>query len=527
MPGGPMNTIRLFDTTLRDGSQSAGVSFSVEDMIRIARALDNVGIHYIEGGWPGSNPKHELFFKQAARLTFKNARLVAFGSTRYKGVTAAADPNLRAIVKSGVKTACIFGKTWDLHVQHALRTTQDENLKMIADSVRYLKKKGLEVIYDAEHFFDGFKSNRAYALATLRAAFDAGADTLCLCETNGGMLPSDIQYIVRVVRQELPGAALGIHTHNDADCAVANAIVAVEEGCTQVQGTINGLGERCGNANLCSIIPALQIKRGFRCLPDKKLVQLTELSRYVDDIANLLPDERQPYVGLNAFAHKAGIHVSAVERHAATYEHIDPRIVGNERKILVSELSGKSNIASKAKELSIDINTDPHAAAKIIAVVKKAEHDGYQFENADGSFHILARRALGTYRPFFTLKTFRVIVEKNNAGQIVSEATVKLDVNGTEVHTVAEGDGPVNALDICLRKALQKFYPEIGAVSLRDFKVRVINGGASTAARVRVLIESRDEHDTWGTIGVSENIIEASWLALADAVEYKLLKDKR
>lgn len=527
MRGGPMNTIRLFDTTLRDGSQSAGVSFSVEDMLRIAQALDNIGIHYIEGGWPGSNPKHELFFKQAARLTFKNARLVAFGSTRYKGTTAAADPNLRAIVKSGVKTACIFGKTWDLHVQHALRTTQDENLKMIADSVRYLKKKGLEVIYDAEHFFDGFKSNRAYALATLRAAFEAGADTLCLCETNGGMLPTDIQYIVRVVRAEMPGAALGIHTHNDTDCAVANAIVAVEEGCVHVQGTINGLGERCGNANLCSIIPALQVKRGYRCLPDKKLVQLTELSRYVDDIANLLPNERQPYVGLNAFAHKAGIHVSAVERHAATYEHIDPRLVGNERKILISELSGKSNIASKAKELSIDINTGTQAAAKIIAVVKKAEHEGYQFENADGSFHILARRALGTYRPFFTLKTFRVIVEKNASGQLVSEATVKLDINGTEVHTVAEGDGPVNALDICLRKALKKFYPEIGAVSLRDFKVRVINGGASTAARVRVLIESRDEHDTWGTIGVSENIIEASWLALADAVAYKLLKDKR
>ncbi|MGA2089854.1 MAG: citramalate synthase [Endomicrobiales bacterium] len=521
-----MKTIKLFDTTLRDGSQSAGISFTVDDMVRIAQSLDTFGMHYIEGGWPGSNPKHELFFQKVAGMKFKNARLVAFGSTRYKGSTAAADINLRAIVRSKVKTACIFGKTWDLHVVDALRTTPEENLKMIADSVRFLKTKGLEVVYDAEHFFDGFKSNPTYALATLRAACDAGADTLTLCETNGGMLPSDIQEIVRAVRQSFPDAVLGIHAHNDTDCAVANSIVAVQEGCTMVQGTINGFGERCGNANLCSIIPALQVKLGYHCLPDKKIVQLTELSRYVDEIANLLPNERQPYVGLNAFAHKAGIHVSAIERNASTYEHIDPRQVGNERKILISELSGKSNIVSKAKELSIDIDKDPRATAKIIELVKQAEHNGYQFENADGSFKLLSRKALGTYVPFFTLKGFRVIVEKNISGCMVSEATIKLDVKGTEVHAVAEGDGPVNALDSCLRKALEKIYPEICEMSLRDFKVRVINAGASTAAKVRVLIESRDPHATWGTIGVSENIIEASWQALSDAVEYKLLTEQ-
>ncbi len=521
-----MKTIKLFDTTLRDGSQSAGISFSVDDMLRIAQSLDAFGIHYIEGGWPGSNPKHELFFKEALKLKFKNARLVAFGSTRYKGNTAAADANLQAIIRSKVKVACIFGKTWDLHVLHALRTTPEENLKMIADSVYFLKSKGLEVIYDAEHFFDGFKSNRDYALATLRAAVDAGADNVTLCETNGGMLPSGIQEIIRVVKKELPAAALGIHTHNDTECAVANSIVAVQEGCTLVQGTINGLGERCGNANLCSIIPALQLKLGYRCIPDKKIVQLTELSRYVDEVANLLPNERQSYVGLNAFAHKAGIHVSAIERNSLTYEHIAPTAVGNERKILVSELSGKSNIASKAKEFSLDIENDPQAAAKIIDLVKKAEHNGYQFENADASFNLLTRKALGIYTPFFTLKGFHVSVEKNAAGEMVSEATVKLDIKGTEVHTVAEGDGPVNALDSCLRKALAKFYPEICEMSLRDFKVRVINAGASTAARVRVLVESCDPQDTWGTIGVSENIIEASWQALSDAVEYKLLKKK-
>ena len=519
-----MKKIQLFDTTLRDGSQGAGISFTVEDMVKIARALDEFGIHYIEGGWPGSNPKHELFFKEVSKLKFKNARLVAFSSTRHKSNRAHNDPNLKALIRSKVKTACIFGKTWNLHVEHALRVTLDDNLAMIRDSVAFLRSRGLEVIYDAEHFFDGFRADSEYALATLKAAADAGAVNITLCETNGGMLPGDIQQIVRCVRERLHGAALGIHAHNDSDCAVANSVVAVQEGCTLVQGTINGYGERCGNANLCSIIPALQLKLKYQCVVPSKMKELTELSRYVDEIANIVPNERQSYVGRNAFAHKAGIHVSALARHSATYEHLVPEAVGNERRILISELSGRSNISFKFKELSIDLEKDPKAAACITDMVKEYENKGYQFEDADGSFTLLASKAAGRYTPFFELKNFRVSVEKNSAGQMISEATIKLVVNGTEEHTVAEGDGPVNALDGCLRKALEKFYPDIRGVALSDFKVRVINAGAGTAAKVRVLIESKDAHSAWGTIGVSENIIDASWKALADAMEYKLLK---
>ncbi|MBN1823081.1 MAG: citramalate synthase [Endomicrobiales bacterium] len=521
-----MKKIKLFDTTLRDGSQVAGVSFSVEDKLKIARALDAFGIHYIEGGWPGSNPKDEQFFKKARTLNLRNSKIVAFGSTRYKGHRAQSDPNLLAIVKSKVSAACIFGKSWNLHVEHALRTSKDENLKMIADSVAFLKSEGLEVLYDAEHFFDGFKNDPDYALATLAAAKSGGADSLNLCETNGGMLPSDIMETVRRVRENFPGVELGIHAHNDSGCAAANSIVAVQEGCSIVQGTINGIGERCGNANLCTIIPALQLKLGYDCVPEKKMQGLTELARYVSEIANLVPEDRQPYVGSNAFAHKAGVHVSAIARDSATYEHIKPEQVGNVRRVLVSELSGRSNISHKARELKIDLEKDPESAHKIIALVKKSEEKGYQYEDADGSFFLLTKKALGEYRPFFLLKAFRVSVEKDEKGRMVSEATIKLNIKGKEVHTVAEGDGPVNALDNCLRKALEKFFPEIGEVALSDFKVRVINAGASTAAKVRVLIESRDSSSVWGTIGVSENIIEASWQALVDAVEYKLIKNK-
>jgi 2-isopropylmalate synthase len=519
-----MEKILLFDTTLRDGSQGAGVSFSVQDKLKIAQALDNFGIHYIEAGWPGSNPKDELLFKEAAKIKFKNAKLVAFSSTRYKGNSAASDPNLKALVNSKVKTVCIFGKSWDFHVKNALRTTDEENLKMIEDSVAFLKSKGLEVIYDAEHFFDGFKANREYALKTLSAAKAGGADYITLCETNGGMLPMDILEITSIVKNMMPDTRLGIHAHNDSGCAVANSLMAVNAGCEMVQGTINGLGERCGNANLCSIIPALQTKLGLDCVSPKKLASLTELSRFVDEIANLIPNEIQPYVGSNAFAHKAGIHVSAIARDSATYEHMTPETVGNTRRILISELSGKSNISHKAKELSLDIEKDPEAAKKIISLVKKYEEEGYQFEGADGTFFLLTKKALGTYRPFFELINYRVSVEKDEKGQLVSEATVKLLVDGKEVHTVAEGDGPVNALDSSLRKALERFYPQIKEISLTDFKVRVINAGASTAAKVRVLVESRDKKSVWGTTGVSENIIEATWQALADAVEYKLLK---
>ncbi|MFC1501019.1 citramalate synthase [Elusimicrobiota bacterium] len=518
--------IDLLDTTLRDGSQSAGISLSVQDKIKIAKALDDFGITYIEGGWPGSNPKDELFFKEAQKIKFKNSMLVAFGSTRRKGIKASEDGNIQALLKSKVKGVCLFGKSWDLHVTQALRTTNEENLEMISDSVSFLKSKGIKVIYDAEHFFDGFKNNKDYAMATLKAASDAGAVNLCLCETNGGMLPHEVQQIVRYVKKEVPNIPLGIHAHNDADCAVGNSIIAVEEGATLVQGTMNGLGERCGNADLCSIIPALQLRLGYRCVSDKNILKLTELSRYFYEIVNVIPRDNQPYVGLNAFAHKGGIHVSAVQRESKTYEHIRPQQVGNERRILVSELSGRSNISSKANELSLDIEKDPKAVAKIIDIVKRLEHEGYQFEDASGSFSLLTNKALGKYKPSFELKGFKVSVEKEENGHMISEATIKLKVGDKEEHTVAEGDGPVNALDNSLRKALKKFYPEIKEVSLSDFKVRVINAGASTAAKVRVLVESKDSKSSWGTIGVSENIIEASWQALADALEYKLMKDK-
>ncbi|AKL98546.1 citramalate synthase [Endomicrobium proavitum] len=521
-----MKNIQIFDTTLRDGSQGAGISFSVEDKIKIAKALDAFGVSYIEGGWPGANPKDEQFFALAKRLRL-SSKLVAFSSTRRKGVKAADDSNLRAVIKSGVKTACIFGKSWDMHVKYALKTTSEENLKMISDSVAFLKSKKLEVIFDAEHFFDGYKNNKNYALASVKAASDAGADIVCLCETNGGMLPSDISKITAQTVEAFPKVKFAIHAHNDSGCAVANSISAVEEGCVMVQGTINGIGERCGNANLCSIIPALQIKKDYKCVAPKALSKLTELSRYVDEIANLIPDDTKPYVGRNAFAHKAGIHVSAIEKNSQTYEHIKPESVGNERRIIVSDMSGKSNVVSKAGELALGLKGDGEDVKQVIKIIKEKENAGYQYEDADGSFFLLTKKALESFKPFFSLKSYRVAVEKDETGAIVSEATVKLNIKGKEEHTVAEGDGPVNALDNCLRKALIKYYPQIKNVFLTDFKVRVVDSKANTAARVRVFIESSDASKSWGTIGVNENIIDASWQALSDAVEYKLIKSKK
>lgn len=518
-----MKKISIFDTTLRDGSQSAGVSFSVEDKLKIARALDAFGISYIEGGWPGSNPKDEEFFK-LAKNKLKKSKLVAFSSTRRKNIKAKDDANINKIISSGVKCACVFGKTWDFHVTHALNTTLEENLNMISDTISYLKSKKIEVIYDAEHFFDGYVNNHQYAVKTIESAIKAGSEFICLCETNGGMLPTDIQRIVKEIKEKFPCTKFGIHTHNDSGCATANSIIAVEEGCEMVQGTINGIGERCGNANLCSIIPSLQLKRGYKCVPS--IEKLTELSMYVYDIANLVPNDTLPYVGKNAFAHKAGVHVSAIEKNSKTYEHINPQDVGNTRRILVSDLSGKSNIISKADEMQINIDSKSDKIKEIIKAVKYKENQGYQYEDADGSFFVLTKKIEKNHDDFFTLKGYRVSVEKNSKGEIISEATVKLDVKGKEEHTVAEGDGPVNALDQCLRKALIKFYPEIKDVLLIDFKVRVINSGADTSAPVRVLIESKDHKHTWGTIGVSENIIDASWQALSDSVEYKLLKNK-
>ena len=518
--------ILVFDTTLRDGSQGAGISFTVEDKIKIAKALDAFGVSYIEGGYAGSNPKEKEFFSKMKKVGLKNAKLTAFGSTRKKGIKASVDNNLKAIVDSGAKAACIFGKTWDLHVQYALQTTNEENLKMIYDSVAFLKSKKLEVIFDAEHFFDGYKNNGAYALSAVKAAVDAGADIICLCDTNGGMLPSEIEKAVKEVIAVFPEVKFGIHAHNDSGCAVANSIVAVENGCVMVQGTVNGIGERCGNANLCSIIPALQIKQGYACVPQKSLRKLTELSRFVDETANLVPNDAKPYVGKNAFAHKAGIHVSAMKKNSKTYEHIDPTLVGNERRIIISDQSGISNIVSKAGEFALGIK-DAQNAKKIIEVLKEKENAGYQYENADGSFFLLTKKATDSFKPFFNLDGYRVSVEKDSCGNIVSEATVKLEINGKHEHTVAEGDGPVNALDNCLRKALVKYYPQIKEMGLTDFKVRVVNSNASTAAKVRVVIESSDSSKTWGSVGVNENIIDASWQALSDSVEYKLLKSKK
>jgi 2-isopropylmalate synthase len=522
-----MTNIKIFDTSLRDGAQAEGVSYSSHDKLQIAKALDRLGVHYIEGGWPGSNPKDNQFFKDIRSVPLKQARITAFGSTRRKGVKASQDPNLHAIIETQAPVACIFGKSWDMQVTHALRTTLEENLAMIRDSVAYLKSKHLEVVYDAEHFFDGFKNNQPYALKTLQAALEAGADSLTLCDTNGGALPSQIASAFRVVQRVLPKAVWGIHVHNDSGCAVANTVAAVEAGATLVQGTFNGIGERCGNADLSVIIPNLQLKLGHKILTDVQLRSMTETSRTICEITNLVPNDRQPYVGNSAFAHKGGIHVSAVSRHAATYEHIDPTTVGNKRRILVSELSGKSNVLLKGKELQVDFTKDKKHSQLILEALKKKEAEGYHYEGAEASFELLAEKALKRYQPFFELRGFRVVVERKTGDEkdLVTEATLKLVVNGHEEHTVAEGDGPVNALDNALRKALERFYPSVAQTSLTDFKVRVINAAAGTAAKVRVLIESVDGKDEWTTTGVSTNLVEASWLALVDAIEYKLFKD--
>jgi len=525
--GNSGRVVRLFDTTLRDGSQGEGVSISVEDKLKIAETLDRLGIHYIEGGWPGSNPKDELFFERARKeLKLKKAKLVAFSSTRRKGHSASTDENIKKLLSVGTPVVCVFGKSWDSHVTHALRVSLNENLDLITDTVSYLKSRKKEVIYDAEHFFDGFIANREYALATIRSAAAAGADNVTLCDTNGGMLPRQIAEIVRDVRLTFPGVSLGIHVHNDSNCGVANSLIAVEEGVDLVQGTLNGYGERCGNANLGSIIADLRIKMGIPCVTDEELQFLTESSRYIDELANIVPQDNMPYVGNSAFAHKGGVHVSAVEREAS-YEHVDPGLVGNHRRILISELSGKASVTTKAAELNLNFERDSESVMKILNLVKHKENKGFQYEGAEGSFVLLVEEALGKRRSFFELTGFRVVVEKaSDDGRMMAEATLKIKVGDKVKHTVGEGNGPVDALDHALRKALEEFYPELRGMSLMDFKVRVINAQAGTGARVRVLINSKDSKAEWGTVGVSENIIEASWEALVDAVEYKLFKDR-
>ncbi len=523
--GRKMDSVQLYDTTLRDGTQAEDISFLVTDKIRIAEKLDELGIHYVEGGWPGSNPKDIAFFKEIKNVRLEHAKITAFGATRRAKTTPDKDSNLRTLVQAAPDAVTIFGKSWDLHVREALRISQEENLELIFDSLEFLKQNIAEVLYDAEHFFDGFKANPEYALKTLLVAQEAGADCIILCDTNGGSLPQELPAIISRVK-ELITIPLGIHTHNDSECAVGNSLVAVENGITHVQGTINGFGERCGNANLCSIIPSLQLKMGKSCLEDAQLAKLREASQFIYEIANLIPDKHQAYVGASAFAHKGGVHVSAIQRHPETYEHIRPEKVGNLTRILISDLSGRSNILAKAKEFGLDLDSKDPVTLEILEDLKKLENQGYQFEGAEATFEILMRRALGTLRNFFNIMGFRVIDAKANEGEEpVAEATIKVKVGGHVEHTAAEGNGPVNALDNALRKALEHFYPQLKEMKLLDFKVRVLPAGKGTASVIRVLIESGDKDDRWGTVGVSENVIDASYHALVDAFQYKLLKD--
>lgn len=521
-----MSRVWLYDTTLRDGTQAEDVSFLVADKIRIAQKLDELGIDYIEGGWPGSNPKDIAFFKDVRKVKLHHAKVAAFGSTRRAKVTPDKDNNIRTLIQAEPDTVTIFGKTWDFHVREALRISLEENLELINDSLAYLKQHVGEVVYDAEHFFDGYKANPEYALKTLEAAAQANVDCIVLCDTNGGSMPFEVAEIVKVVKKRIK-TPLGIHTHNDGECAVANSLVAVENGVVHVQGTINGFGERCGNANLCSIIPALKLKMGRECISDEQLRSLRQVSRTIFELANLVPNKHQAYVGNSAFAHKGGVHVSAIQRHPETYEHIRPEKVGNMTRVLVSDLSGRSNILVKAEEFNVNIDSKDPVTLEILERIKELENQGFQFEGAEASFELLMRRALGSLRSFFSVIGFRVIDTKRHEDEMPSsEATVQVKVGGRIEHTAAEGNGPVNALDNALRKALEQFYPHLREMKLYDYKVRVLPAGKGTASMTRVLIESGDKSGRWGTVGVSDNIIDASYQALVDAIQYKLLRDQ-
>lgn len=526
-----MKRIYLYDTTLRDGTQGENINFTAAEKIKIAHRLDDAGIHYIEGGWPGSNPRDREFFELARKETFHTARITAFGSTRRPGSKPEEDPNLTALLDSGTPTVTIFGKSWDLHVEKVMENSLEENLAMIRESVVYLKGQGREIIYDAEHFFDGFKENRDYALQTLFAAADSGAGFLVLCDTNGGTLPHEIEVIMAEVEQDLTSRfpdgsipPMGIHTHNDCGLAVANSVAAVRRGAVLVQGTINGYGERCGNADLTGIIPILQLKMNYECVDTALLKKLKKLSRFVSETANMTPFNARPFVGQSAFAHKGGIHVSAIMKEPKAYEHMEPELVGNSRRVLVSDLSGKSNVEYKAKELGVNLGNTGIDSSKIVTVIKELEQDGFQYDVAEGSLKILLQKFTEQFKPSFDLESFRVTIEKDKDLPCTAHATIKISVGDNKEITAAEGDGPVSALDNALRKALGKFFPDLDSMGLVDFKVRVIDGQEGTAAKVRVLIESRDPDEIWSTIGVSEDIIEASWQALADSFHYKLTK---
>jgi 2-isopropylmalate synthase len=531
----PSRQIWIYDTTLRDGSQREGLSLSTEDKLRIAHQLDRLGIPFIEGGWPGANPKDVQFFWQMREEPLTQAELVAFCSTRRPGVSAKEDPMLQPILAAGTHWVTIFGKSWDLHVTEGLKTTLDENLAMIQDTIAYLRANGRRVIYDAEHWFDGYKFNPEYALETLQVAIAAGAEWLVFCDTNGGTLPHEISQITTQVIHTLTSPTspistnlpqFGIHTHNDSDTAVANALAAVLGGARMVQGTMNGYGERCGNANLCSLIPNLQTKLGFDCISAEQLTQLTETSRFVSEVVNLAPDDHSPFVGLSAFAHKGGVHVSAVERNPLTYEHIQPEQVGNRRRIVISDQSGLSNILAKARTFGIELDKQDPTCRQILQHLKNLESEGYQFEAAEASFELLMREALGQRHSPFEVKGFQIHYDMISGQRLLcatSLATVKLAVGDRDILEAAEGNGPVAAMDAALRKALINFYPEIETFYLTDYKVRILDGTAGTSAKTRVLIESSNGHQRWTTVGVSSNILEASYHAVVEGLEYGLL----
>jgi len=516
--------IHIYDTTLRDGTQRVGLSLSLDDKILIARRLDALGVSFIEGGWPGSNPKDIEFFRRAQDIEWANAKIAAFGSTRRVGVHVEDDVNLRALLESQAPVCTIFGKSWLLHVRDVLRTTPEQNLTLIEESVAYLTANGRTVVYDAEHFFDGYHADPVYAVETLHAAVRGGASTVTLCETNGGTLPGEVFQIVAKVRAEVQ-APVGIHAHNDTECAVANSLLAVQAGATQVQGTINGYGERCGNANLCAVIPSLELKLGYRCLPEGQVQTVSDVARYVAEIANLALDDNMPYVGHNAFAHKGGVHVAAQRRNSTSYNHIEPALVGNESRVVVSELSGRGNVITKAEELGISVPSGADVA-HVLADIKEQESNGFSYEAAEASVALMVERRAESYRAPWRLIDYMVTVEHRDRRGTFAEATVKVEVNGEVFHTAAEGDGPVSALDRALRKALTPRFPELSTIQLVDYKVRILNSERATGAVTRVLVQCSDGSATWGTVGASENIIEASWRALTDALEFGLRQHK-
>ena len=516
-----MKKIMMYDSTLRDGAQAQGISYTVEDKLNIVQKLDMLGMSYIEAGNPGSNPKDLEFFERVKKLRLNHSSLIAFGSTRRAGISVEEDANIISLLRADTAAIAIFGKSWDFQVTEILKTTLKENLSMIYDTVSYLKSKGKEVVFDAEHFFDGYSVNPEYAVKTLKAAADAGADSLCLCDTKGGTLPMDIYEITKKVVGSF-NIPVGIHCHNDNGMAVAGSIMAVQAGAKQVQGTVNGLGERCGNANLCTIIPNLQLLMGFECIPESSLNELTSVSRSLSEIANVDFDDRAPYVGKTAFAHKAGMHADAVHKNTAAYELIDPEVIGNERVFLMSEVAGRSAVMKLIKKVDPAISKDSPETRHILAKLKDMEYQGYQYEGAESSFELIIMKLLGKYHPFFELKEFKVIVDEPNVSDVNSSAMIKIKVGEQEEITAAEGDGPVNALDNAVRKALERFYPQIKEMKLTDYKVRVLDSNTATAAKVRVLIESADKDKVWTTIGVSTDIIDASWKALVDSIEYKL-----